>query len=327
MAFANRVGNLLKQVVSKNIRPELSASNPSIFQAIRCMSSSKLFIGGLSYSTDDTSLREAFTNYGEIIDARVIMDRETGRSRGFGFITFTSSEEASAAISAMDGKDLHGRMVRVNYAMERTGGFRGGGGGGYGGGGYGGGGYSGGGGYGGGGGYSGGGSYGGGGYGGTGGGYSGGGNYGGGGGNYGGDGFGSSSGGGSSYDGSGGGVYGGSSSGGGGSSYGGSGGGSGVYGGSSSGGFGDNSSGGSFGVAGGSSGDNHASTTIPGSDSYASGGITGDFGGSGGIGTGSSDHYSSEQGLTNDGHNQDSPLEGNYRDDDDEPDDYANKRS
>lgn len=100
---------------------------------------------------DDQSLRESFTEYGEVIEARIIHDRETGRSRGFGFISFTSNEEAAAAITGMDGKDLHGRLVHVNYATERTGGFRsgGGGGGGYGqndgygtGGGYGGGGYS-----------------------------------------------------------------------------------------------------------------------------------------------------------------------------------------
>ncbi|THU71605.1 hypothetical protein C4D60_Mb04t03220 [Musa balbisiana] len=59
---------------------------------------------GLSYGTDDQSLRETFTNYGEVVEARVIIDRETGRSRGFGFVTFTSNEEASAAISGMDGK-------------------------------------------------------------------------------------------------------------------------------------------------------------------------------------------------------------------------------
>ncbi|URD99631.1 hypothetical protein MUK42_06822 [Musa troglodytarum] len=118
MAFANRIGNLLKKSIT---------SSPSLYQAIRCMSSSKIFIGGLSYGTDDQSLRETFTNYGEVVEARVIMDRETGRSRGFGFVTFASNEEASAAISGTDGKDLHGRMVRVNYATERTGGYGGGG--------------------------------------------------------------------------------------------------------------------------------------------------------------------------------------------------------
>ncbi|KAF8646319.1 hypothetical protein HU200_065895 [Digitaria exilis] len=135
MALANKLGGLLKKATS---------SSPSIYQAIRCMSSSKLFVGGLSYGTDDQSLRESFSNYGQVIEARVIMDRESGRSRGFGFVTFTSSEEASAAITAMDGQELHGRSIRVNHATERTGGFRSSGGGGFGGGGGYGGGYGGG---------------------------------------------------------------------------------------------------------------------------------------------------------------------------------------
>lgn len=124
------------------------------------MSSSKVFVGGLAWATDDQSLKEAFSPYGEVHEARVIMDRETGRSRGFGFVTFGDTEAASAAVQAMDQRELHGRMVRVNYANDRPqggGGFRGGGGYGGGGGGYGGGG----------------GGYGGGGYGGGGGGYGG----------------------------------------------------------------------------------------------------------------------------------------------------------
>ncbi|KAK4271926.1 hypothetical protein QN277_020546 [Acacia crassicarpa] len=131
MAFINKIGKLLKHSAVKCISPEFSVCTPSIYQAIRSMSSAKLFIGGVSYSTDDMGLREAFASYGEIIDARVIMDRETGRSRGFGFITFASSEEASAAIQAMDGQDLHGRRIRVNYATDRArpgfGGYGGGG--------------------------------------------------------------------------------------------------------------------------------------------------------------------------------------------------------
>ncbi|XP_020258682.1 glycine-rich RNA-binding protein 3, mitochondrial-like [Asparagus officinalis] len=121
MVFSNKLGSLFKQAVN--------ASNSSVLQAIRCMSSSRLFVGGLSYGTDDQSLREAFASFGEVTEARVILDRETGRSRGFGFVSFTSTEEASSAMSGLDGKELHGRMVRVNYATERTGGFRGGGGG------------------------------------------------------------------------------------------------------------------------------------------------------------------------------------------------------
>ncbi|MQL69101.1 hypothetical protein Taro_001396 [Colocasia esculenta] len=122
MAFTKRFGNVVKQVIS---------SNSSLYQTIRCMSSSKLFVGGLSYSTDDHSLKEAFTGYGQVIEARVIVDRETGRSRGFGFVTFTSGDEASNAIIGLDGKELHGRLVRVSYANDRArggGGYVGGGG-------------------------------------------------------------------------------------------------------------------------------------------------------------------------------------------------------
>ncbi|KAJ4791600.1 glycine-rich RNA-binding-like protein [Rhynchospora pubera] len=137
MAFANKIGKLIKKSVS---------TSPSLYQSIRCMSSSKLFVGGLSYGTDEQGLKEAFNNYGEVVEARVIIDRESGRSRGFGFVTYTSTEEAQAAITAMDGKDLHGRMIRVNHATDRSTGTRGGfgGRGGYGGGGFGAGGYGGG---------------------------------------------------------------------------------------------------------------------------------------------------------------------------------------
>ncbi|KAF0889556.1 hypothetical protein E2562_028651 [Oryza meyeriana var. granulata] len=120
MALANKIGNLLKKATS---------SSPALYQSIRCMSSSKLFVGGLSYSTDEQSLKDTFANYGQVVEARIINDRETGRSRGFGFVTYTSSEEASAAITALDGKDLDGRNIRVNIANERTSGFRAGGGG------------------------------------------------------------------------------------------------------------------------------------------------------------------------------------------------------
>ncbi|CAA7030881.1 unnamed protein product [Microthlaspi erraticum] len=204
MAFLGKFGNILKQTTSKQFNAQGSLSSPSLFQAIRCMSSSKLFIGGMEYGMNEDSLREAFSKYGEVVETRVILDRETGRSRGFGFVTFTSTEAASSAIQALDGQDLHGRIVKVNYAHDRTsgGGFGGGGYGG-GGGGYGGGG----GGYGGGGGGYGGGGYGGnpGGYGGNSGGYGGGaGGYGGGGaGGYGGDATGGQ-GGGAGYGGSGG---------------------------------------------------------------------------------------------------------------------------
>jgi RNA recognition motif-containing protein len=121
----------------------------------------KLYVGNLAYSVRDESLQQAFSQYGTVTSAKVMMDRETGRSKGFGFVEMGTDAEAQAAINGMNGQALEGRAIVVNEARpreERPGGFRsgGGGGGGYGGGG-GGGGYGGGGGGGGRGGYGGGG--------------------------------------------------------------------------------------------------------------------------------------------------------------------------
>ncbi len=108
--------------------------------------SKKLFVGGLSWDTNDASLLEAFQRFGEVTEAKVITDRETGRSRGFGFVTFVDADAGQQAMEAMDGKELDGRTVRVNEAQDkrRGGGGGGGGRGGYGGGGGRGGGYGGG---------------------------------------------------------------------------------------------------------------------------------------------------------------------------------------
>ncbi len=86
--------------------------------------SKKLFVGGLSWNTDDEGLRHAFEQFGDVSEVRVITDRETGRSRGFGFVTFQEAEAASKAISEMNGQDLDGRTIKVNIAEEkpRTGG-------------------------------------------------------------------------------------------------------------------------------------------------------------------------------------------------------------
>lgn len=120
----------------------------------------KLYVGNLAYTVRDESLQTAFAPFGTVTSAKVMMDRETGRSKGFGFVEMSSSAEAQAAMNAMNGQSIEGRAVVVNEARpreERPGGFGGGGGGrgGYGGGG--GGGYGGGGGGGGRGGYGGGG--------------------------------------------------------------------------------------------------------------------------------------------------------------------------
>ncbi|KAG2210259.1 hypothetical protein INT47_003244 [Mucor saturninus] len=97
---------------------------------------SKLFVGGLSWNTTDDSLYDHFSKYGQVTEANVIKDRETGRSRGFGFVNFSTPEEASAAADACNGTEFDGRSIKVDVATERTerpsggrGGYNGGGGG------------------------------------------------------------------------------------------------------------------------------------------------------------------------------------------------------
>ena len=80
----------------------------------------KLFVGGLSWDTADDGLRQAFASYGEITEAKVITDRATGRSRGFGFVTFAQDDDAKTAISKMDGTDLDGKTIKVNEAQEKS---------------------------------------------------------------------------------------------------------------------------------------------------------------------------------------------------------------
>jgi cold-inducible RNA-binding protein len=80
----------------------------------------KLFVGGLSWDTTDDGLRQAFQPFGEITEAKVITDRDTGRSRGFGFVTFNGDEEAKAAIAKMDGTVLDGKTIKVNEAQEKS---------------------------------------------------------------------------------------------------------------------------------------------------------------------------------------------------------------
>ena len=92
--------------------------------------SKKLFVGGLSWGTDDDGLRQAFEAHGTVTEAKVINDRDTGRSRGFGFVTFDNAEDADNAIEAMNGTDLDGRSLNVNVANDKPRGGGGGGGGG-----------------------------------------------------------------------------------------------------------------------------------------------------------------------------------------------------
>lgn len=97
----------------------------------------KLYVGNLSYTTTDDSLHQAFAQFGTVESARVIMDRETGRSKGFGFVEMASDDQAQQAISGLDGQAFDGRNVRVSEArpQENSGGGGRGGGRGFGGGG------------------------------------------------------------------------------------------------------------------------------------------------------------------------------------------------
>ena len=87
--------------------------------------SNKLFVGNLSFNTTENDLNDAFAAHGTVTETNLMMDRETGRPRGFGFVTMSSAEEAQKAIEALNGKDLDGRALTVNVAKpreERTGG-------------------------------------------------------------------------------------------------------------------------------------------------------------------------------------------------------------
>ena len=93
----------------------------------------KLYVGNLAYSVRDESLQSAFSQFGTVTSAKVMMDRETGRSKGFGFVEMANDAEAQAAVNGMNGQALEGRPLVVNEARpreERPGGFGGGGGGG-----------------------------------------------------------------------------------------------------------------------------------------------------------------------------------------------------
>jgi len=94
----------------------------------------KLYVGNLSFSTSEAELREIFSAHGEVTSASLVMDRETGRPRGFGFVEFANADDAKNAINALNGKNIGGRDLTVNEARPREGGG-GGGRGGFGGGG------------------------------------------------------------------------------------------------------------------------------------------------------------------------------------------------
>lgn len=82
--------------------------------------STNLFVGNLTFTTTSNDLQSLFAEYGEVADAKVITDRDTGRSRGFGFVEMASSDAAEKAISSLDGSDVSGRQIKVNVAKPRS---------------------------------------------------------------------------------------------------------------------------------------------------------------------------------------------------------------
>jgi RNA recognition motif-containing protein len=95
----------------------------------------KLFVGGIAFATTSERLRELFAASGTVVSATVVMDRDTGQSRGFGFVEMSTTEEANKAVQALNGRDLDGRSLKVEISKPKTNGGGGGGRGGFGGGG------------------------------------------------------------------------------------------------------------------------------------------------------------------------------------------------
>ncbi|KAK3445882.1 hypothetical protein EUGRSUZ_A01097 [Eucalyptus grandis] len=112
------------------VRRALTVRNPNQTFSLRCFCSppmslsppfnGKLFVGGLSWSVDEKSLQDAFSSFGEVTEVKILYDKDSGRSRGFGFVCFTNQADATCAKDAMDGKALLGRPLRISYALEKV---------------------------------------------------------------------------------------------------------------------------------------------------------------------------------------------------------------
>ena len=94
----------------------------------------RLYVGNLAYSVTEADLREVFTEAGNVADVKVVLDRESGRPRGFAFVEMSTDDEAAKAMETLNGREIQGRAISVSEARERSGGGGGGGGGGRGGG-------------------------------------------------------------------------------------------------------------------------------------------------------------------------------------------------
>ena len=94
-------------------------SSPSPPRTYAPLPSHRIFVGNLPWTIDDNGLHSLFSSYGSVLEARVMRDRDTGSSRGFGFVAMSSADEMNAAISGLDGKPVDGRALKVNVASSR----------------------------------------------------------------------------------------------------------------------------------------------------------------------------------------------------------------
>ncbi|KAK2655597.1 hypothetical protein Ddye_008649 [Dipteronia dyeriana] len=115
-AFRKIIG---RNLTSSNTTRICSLMPPTLFLSCRGIAS-KLFVGGLSYYTTDEGLSEAFSKHGQVVEAKVVMDRVSDRSKGFGFVTFASEDEAVKALAQMNGNNLNGRVIFVDFAKPQT---------------------------------------------------------------------------------------------------------------------------------------------------------------------------------------------------------------
>ncbi|QCD80992.1 nucleolin [Vigna unguiculata] len=104
----------VNKAAPKGAQPDRSSRPPRTFS-----SATRIYVGNLPWTVDNARLEQVFSEHGKVEEARVVSDRETGRSRGFGFVTMASEADVNDAIAALDGQELDGRPIRVNVAEER----------------------------------------------------------------------------------------------------------------------------------------------------------------------------------------------------------------
>ncbi|KAM1919609.1 hypothetical protein ACFX15_023527 [Malus domestica] len=124
--------NTLWTLLARRASTTITIQNPTLSRRFFCAppssssssssppANNRLFVGGLSWSVDEKSLKDAFSSFGEVTEVKIVYDRDSGRSRGFGFVNFSKEDEAQVAKDAMDGKALLGRPLRVTSAVEKV---------------------------------------------------------------------------------------------------------------------------------------------------------------------------------------------------------------